>query len=305
MNFVTGDFFTIYDAEDHPDPLQLKKAIAAFRKAGPELVCVQSRLNFYNVTENWLTRMFTLDYSAWYYFMLPGMDMLNMPICLGGTSNHFKTRAVRDLGSWDAYNVTEDADFGLRIAKLGLKTVLIDSITYEEANVSIPNWIRQRTRWMKGYMLTYLVHMRRPIQLLQNLGLWGFMGMQLFVLGNFLGNLLIPPLLLLTLAGAANHLLAWGPVSFIPDGFWFAALYSLVVGNTAAIGFAMAAGLRRGYPSLAAYALTSPLYWALQVYATFRAAYQVVANPFHWEKTEHGLSKVDSSNIEMHAVAAE
>jgi cellulose synthase/poly-beta-1,6-N-acetylglucosamine synthase-like glycosyltransferase len=294
MNFVTGDYFTIYDAEDHPDPRQLKKAVAAFEKAGEKVVCVQSKLNFYNVKENWLTRMFTLDYSAWYYFMLPGMDALNLPICLGGTSNHFKSRVVRDLCVWDAYNVTEDADFGLRIAKSGMKTILIDSTTYEEANTSIPNWIRQRTRWMKGYMLTYLVHMRQPLALLKRLGLWGFLGMQLFVAGNFVGNLIIPPLLLTTLLWASAEIWGWTSVDFFPDEFWLPAIFALVVGNLGAIGFAMAAGIRRGIPSLVLYALTSPLYWALGVIATYRALWQVIFNPFHWEKTEHGLSKVDS-----------
>lgn len=297
MNFVTGEYFTIYDAEDHPDPFQLKKAIAAFNKAGPEVVCVQSRLNFYNVKENWLTRMFTLDYSAWYFFMLPGMDALKLPICLGGTSNHFRARAIRDLCAWDAYNVTEDADLGLRIAKSGRKTVLMDSITYEEANTKVPSWIRQRTRWMKGYMITYLVHMRRPLQLLRELGLWGFLGMQLFVLGNFLGNLIIPPLLLSTLVWASNEIWSWTSAPLFPNTFWIPAMFALVVGNSTAIGFSMAAGIRRGFPSLVLYALTSPIYWALGVFATYRAAWQVVFNPFHWEKTEHGLSAVEAPHL--------
>jgi cellulose synthase/poly-beta-1,6-N-acetylglucosamine synthase-like glycosyltransferase len=290
LYFATGEHFTIYDAEDHPDPMQLKKAVTAFRTSPPDVACVQSHLNFYNVKENWLTRLFTLDYTVWYDFMLPGFQRLGVPICLGGTSNHFKTDVVRELDGWDAYNVTEDADLGLRIAKKGLRTIMLDSTTFEEANTRIDNWIRQRSRWMKGYMLTYMVHMRRPLSLYRATSFWGFAGIQLFVAGNFVGNLINPPLWGISMLWASNELWYWTDAALFPDSFWYPAMFCFIVGNSAAIGFTLLAAYRRRLYHLIPYALTLPAYWVLAAIATYKALVQVFTRPFYWEKTEHGLT---------------
>jgi cellulose synthase/poly-beta-1,6-N-acetylglucosamine synthase-like glycosyltransferase len=271
LYFARGERLTIYDAEDHPDPLQLKKAVVAFNRSGPDVVCAQSHLNFYNIRENWLTRLFTLDYTVWYDFMLPGLERLGVPICLGGTSNHFITSVVRELDGWDAYNVTEDADLGLRFARKGLRTIMLDSVTKEEANTRIGNWIRQRSRWMKGYMLTYLVHMRRPLALLRVLGPWRFAGVQLFVGGNFLGNLINVPLWGVTLLWASREIWGWTDQTLFPASFLYPALFCLVIGNAAALAFTALAAWRRGLYDLLPYVLTAP---------------------FYWEKTEHGLTTV-------------
>ena len=57
--------------------------------------------------------MFTLEYTFWFDYMLPGLERLRLPIPLGGTSNHFRTATLRDLGGWAPFNVTEDAHLGI------------------------------------------------------------------------------------------------------------------------------------------------------------------------------------------------
>ena len=153
-----GELLVIYDAEDRPDPQQLRKAVAAFEQAGEKTICMQARLRYWNYTTNVLTRMFSLEYGYWFGTMLPGLDRLGLPIPLGGTSNHFRVPQLRELIGWDPHNVTEDADLGLRAAVEGYRVGVIDSDTEEEACAEVRPWIRQRTRWIKGYMQTALVH---------------------------------------------------------------------------------------------------------------------------------------------------
>jgi len=196
--FSTGDFLVIYDAEDTPDPDQLKKAVIAFERAGATTVCVQASLNFFNATENFLTRMFTLEYGYWFDYMLAGLDAADLPIPLGGTSNHFRTKGLIELGGWDPYNVTEDADLGIRASALGYRVGVINSTTMEEANTSIPNFIRQRSRWIKGYMQTSLVHARQPLKLLKQIGWLRFLSFALLVGGTPLTFLGVIPFYVLT-----------------------------------------------------------------------------------------------------------
>ena len=192
LQFARGEYLVIFDAEDRPESDQLKKAVAQFRSGPKEVACLQARLNFFNARECWLTRMFTLDYALWFDFLLPGLDYLGIPMPLGGTSNHFRISALRAIHGWDPFNVTEDADIGIRLARHGLRVQTLDSTTFEEATNSLPNWLRQRTRWLKGYMQTWLVHMRSPRALLRNAGVAGFFGFQLFVGGTVLSALLNP-----------------------------------------------------------------------------------------------------------------
>ncbi|MDE3077489.1 MAG: glycosyltransferase, partial [Chloroflexota bacterium] len=190
--YARGDFVVIYDAEDLPERDQLKKALVAFAKGDDKLACVQAKLNYFNRDQNLLTRWFTTEYSMWFDLFLPGLDASHAPIPLGGTSNHFRTQRLRELGAWDPYNVTEDADLGARLFKVGWKTAVMDSTTYEEANSQIYNWIRQRSRWVKGYIQTYLVHMRNPVLLLRQLGLKDFFSFQMVIAGTFIGFLANP-----------------------------------------------------------------------------------------------------------------
>jgi len=160
LQFTKGEYLVIYDAEDKPESQQLKKAYFAFAKAKNNVACIQAKLNYYNPQQNILTRLFSLEYSLWFDLILPGLQALQSPIPLGGTSNHFKTELITKLNGWDSFNVTEDADLGIRLFKNGYRTEIIDSVTYEEATSEIFNWIKQRTRWIKGYIQTYFVHLR-------------------------------------------------------------------------------------------------------------------------------------------------
>ena len=160
----------MYDAEDQPEPLQLKKAVLGFAKSNKDVACLQAKLNYYNPSDNMLTRLFTAEYSLWFELVLPALQSIDTTIPLGGTSNHFRRSDLINLHGWDAFNVTEDCDLGVRLFKQGKKTAIIDSVTLEEANSNISNWIRQRSRWIKGYFQTYLIHMRHPVKLAKQLG---------------------------------------------------------------------------------------------------------------------------------------
>lgn len=289
MRFARGEFLTIYDAEDKPESNQLKQVIAAFRKASPDVVCMQCCLNYYNAAENWLTRMFTLEYTLWFDFYLPALEILHIPIPLGGTSNHFRLSVLRDLEAWDPFNVTEDADLGVRITQQGHRVGVVNSTTYEEANVSIPNWINQRSRWLKGYMQTYLVHMRDPVHLYRSTGHKGFWGFQFFIGGNFFCALVAPFLWacyfvwLFTGTNAFDH--------FFPPLLGYISVFNLLVGNGFFIYLTLVAGFKRNYFKLVPMALTVPFYWLLQSVAAYKALWQLITKPFYWEKTVHGLSK--------------
>ncbi len=159
-----GKYCVIFDAEDVPEPDQLKKAVIVFRrleaKGKGHVACLQAKLNYFNARQNALTRFFTLEYTTWFDLFLPGLHAVRTPIPLGGTSNHFKTEVLKQLGGWDPFNVTEDCDLGMRLARKGNSTEVLDSTTWEEANSQVMNWIKQRSRWIKGYYQTHLVHTR-------------------------------------------------------------------------------------------------------------------------------------------------
>lgn len=199
-----GKYSVIYDAEDAPEPDQLKKAVIAFRDhdSDGKLLCVQARLNYYNRNQNWLTRFFTVEYSTYFDLTLGGLQAFRLPLPLGGTSNHFKTAELQSLGGWDPFNVTEDCDLGIRIYEDGCRTILLDSTTWEEANSRPWNWLRQRSRWVKGFIQTHFVHYRHPMDTIRRLTLWGAGGCYVLVGGSvvmMLANLIFWPLILLYL----------------------------------------------------------------------------------------------------------
>ncbi len=181
LQSAKGEYCVIFDAEDCPEPDQLRKAVTIFRASPPQLACVQAKLNYYNARQNLLTKLFTIEYSTAFDLFLPGVEIFKVPLPLGGTSNHFKTAVLQDIGGWDPFNVTEDCDLGIRLYKHGYRTTLLDSTTWEEANSNLWNWIRQRSRWVKGFMQTHLSHMRHPLRTLKELGLWGTLGFYLSV----------------------------------------------------------------------------------------------------------------------------
>jgi cellulose synthase/poly-beta-1,6-N-acetylglucosamine synthase-like glycosyltransferase len=289
LQFARGEFLVVYDAEDRPEPDQLRKVVATFRQASPNTACLQCRLSYFNASENWLTRMFTLDYALWFDQMLPGLERLNVPIPLGGTSNHFKIDVLRELHAWDPFNVTEDADLGVRLTQKGYRVGVVDSTTFEEASCHTGNWIRQRSRWMKGYMQTFLVHTRRPLHLLRTIGPLGFLGFVFFIGGTVLSGLLNPVFWLLYLVWLFAATSNFDPV--FPQVLLFLSLFNLLAGNGAFIFLHMLAPIRRGWLHLIPYSLTALAYWVMISIAAYKGLWQLLHNPFYWEKTQHGVSK--------------
>jgi cellulose synthase/poly-beta-1,6-N-acetylglucosamine synthase-like glycosyltransferase len=292
LHFSKGKYLTIYDAEDIPDTDQLKKVVALFNKLPPNYICIQSALNYFNRNENFLTRMFTLEYSYWFDYMLPGLDTLDIPIPLGGTSNHFKMANLIELGAWDPFNVTEDADLGLRAYSKGYKVAIINSTTYEEANNDFFNWIRQRSRWIKGYMQTYLVHMRNPYKLYKKVGLKGFLGFNFFIGATPVTFLVYPLLLSIFIVYVAFDLDAIRML--FPDWVLFMSIFNLMVGNILMIYVNMMAVFKRRFYELILFAIANPIYWLMHSISAYKGLYQLIVKPFYWEKTNHGLSKVSN-----------
>lgn len=298
LNFARGELLTIYDAEDKPEPDQLKKAVIAFRKAPDNVACIQARLNYFNSTENWLTRMFTLEYSLWFDFYLPALEALKIPIPLGGTSNHFKMDVLREANAWDPFNVTEDADLGVRLTQRGYRVGVANSTTFEEANSHVGNWIRQRSRWFKGYMQTYLVHMRKPVELYRSLGHTGFWGFQFFVGGNILTALSLPFMLAMFVYWLATR---WSGFDIIfPPVVLYISLFNLIIGNGFFVYLNMLGAFKRHNFHLMPYALTVPAYWLLMTVAAYKGLWQLIHNPFFWEKTTHGLSQFKHDDLDLH-----
>lgn len=219
--------------------------------------------------------------------MLPALARLGVPLPLGGTSNHFRREVLERLGAWDPFNVTEDADLGFRLARAGYDVALLDSTTWEEAPTTLRVWFPQRTRWLKGWVQTYLVHMRRPLVLLRDLGLWRFAGFQLLI-GGFLLSALMHPLLYVIAAIELTRAQPFSPgTSQLDRVLWNIAAFNLSVGFLSAIAMAALHVHRRRLPGLALQPLLMPAYWLLVSFAAYRAVWQLLVAPHHWEKTSH------------------
>jgi cellulose synthase/poly-beta-1,6-N-acetylglucosamine synthase-like glycosyltransferase len=281
-----SDLLVIYDAEDRPEPDQLKKAAAAFARLPDDVVCLQAKLNYYNQRHNLLTRWFTAEYSVWFDLFLPGLTSTRAPIPLGGTSNHFRVAVLKDLGGWDPFNVTEDCDLGVRMHKHGYHTAMIDSTTWEEANGELFSWLRQRSRWVKGYMQTYLVHTRYPLQLLRQLGHADHFSFQMTIGGSILCFLVNPIYWLMTMTWFTMQPEIISAM-FPPVIFALGSL-CLFVGNFVFVYLSVAGCAHRGYYDLVKYAVLTPLYWLLMSIGAYKALAQLITRPHYWEKTDHG-----------------
>jgi cellulose synthase/poly-beta-1,6-N-acetylglucosamine synthase-like glycosyltransferase len=288
-----GEYLVIYDAEDRPEPDQLRKAVAGFRRhVSPDTVCLQAKLNYFNRRFNVLTRWFSAEYSVWFDQLLPGLQSLKVAIPLGGTSNHFVVQRLREMGGWNPYNVTEDADLGIRIFLHGWKTAVLDTTTYEEAVSRYGNWLRQRSRWIKGYMQTYLYQMRHPLLLYRRMGRSAFTVFQLFVGGATLVLLLNPIYLAITAVWFTTSLASIQHV--FPGPILYTSVAGFFAGN-AAFTLVNIAGCiaRRNYEDVK-WAMLSPIYWLLMSMAAYKALYQLIVKPFYWEKTVHGFCRVEA-----------
>lgn len=302
----TAEFIVVYDAEDVPDPLQLKKVILAFEKMPRKTVCIQAKLNFYNPHQNMLTRLFSLEYSLWFDLVLTGLQSIHAPIPLGGTSNHFRTSDLKKLHGWDAFNVTEDADLGIRLIKKGYQTAVINSYTYEEANSNFANWFRQRSRWVKGYIQTYLVHTRDPQKFLSNTKNLHFITFQLIVGGKVLSMLINPLMWFITIAYFTfRSILGTFIESLFPPPIFYIGIAALFGGNFLYIYYYILGSSKRKCWDLIPFALLTPFYWLFMSIASYYALYELVGKPHFWQKTLHGMHLTDSAQPSLPKLAAQ
>jgi cellulose synthase/poly-beta-1,6-N-acetylglucosamine synthase-like glycosyltransferase len=287
LGLARGELVTIFDAEDEPDPLQLRRAAVAMARLGPEVACLQAKLAYSNVEQNLITRWFSLEYAMWFSYFLPGLASLGAPLPLGGTSNHFRRHVLEHVGAWDPHNVTEDADLGLRLHREGYEVRVLESTTLEEANSDFVNWIKQRSRWYKGYAQTFLVHVREPVQLTRELGWLGALEVALFVGGTPLLALLSPLFWTLTVVWfvAQPHLIK----AAFPAPVFYTGLTCWAFGNFAIAYLTLATCRAIRRPDLLVAALLVPLYWVMMWLAAIKGFLQLVATPSFWEKTTHGL----------------
>lgn len=291
LPFVRGSIIAVYDAEDLPEPDQLRRAVAAFREGGPKVGCVQARLCIDNDRESWISAQFAAEYAGQFDVLLPVLSALGLPIPLGGTSNHFRRRVLDQVGGWDPYNVTEDADLGIRLARAGWQTRVISSSTYEEAPVTRRAWIGQRTRWLKGWAQTLLVHGRRPRALVRDIGPGGTLALMLLTAGPYAAALVHPLCLALFVADIARGV-AGLPCTTVIEVVTSALTYTTLVAGYVGAAMTMIVGLgRRGMrPNWRAIG-GMPFYWLLLSVAAWRAVVELIRRPYHWQKTEHGVAR--------------
>ncbi|MEP9352889.1 glycosyltransferase [Xanthobacter sp. KR7-65] len=291
LPFARGAFVAIYDAEDLPEPDQLRRAVDAFRRGGPQVGCVQARLCIDNGADSWIADQFAAEYAGQFDVLLPVLSALGLPIPLGGTSNHFRRRVLDEVGAWDPYNVTEDADLGIRLARAGWQTRVIASTTFEEAPVTRRAWLGQRTRWLKGWAQTLLVHGRRPRTLVRDLGLAGTLALLLLTAGPFVAAL-VHPLCLALFAADIWRGVAGLPCTSMVEVITCALTYTTLAAGYAGTAATLTVGLaRRGLrPGWRTIALT-PVYWLLLSLAAWRAIIELIRRPHFWQKTEHGLTR--------------
>ena len=290
LDFCRGSIIGVWDAEDAPEPDQIEKVVTRFQDAPANVACLQGVLDYYNAKTNWISRCFTIEYASWWRMILPGVARLGLVLPLGGTTLFFRRNILEELCGWDAHNVTEDADLGIRLARHGYVTELIPTVTFEEANCRAWPWVKQRSRWLKGFAITWLVHMREPRALLRDLGFIRFMGVQTLLLATF-AQFAFAPLLWsfwITLAGFEHPvaLTLGAPIALSMAWFFlFTEIINLVI--------SLVAVSRREHRHLLAYVFTMPLYFPMAALSAYKAIKEIVVEPFYWDKTEHGITEVD------------
>jgi cellulose synthase/poly-beta-1,6-N-acetylglucosamine synthase-like glycosyltransferase len=287
LDFCSGDIVGVYDAEDAPQPRQLHAVARMFDKADETVACVQCQLDFYNSTTNWISRCFTIEYAILFRIILPGLTKLKLPVPLGGTSVFFRRDILEKLGRWDAYNVTEDADLGIRLHRLGYQCLWANTTTYEEANFRLLPWVRQRSRWLKGFLQTWITHMRSPIKLLRQIGPLGFLVFQVQMLGTVTSFAAVPLVLPMWL-----YSLGFQPSLYeqLPDKMLYTLIFSFILTECLLLVIGAVAVRRQGTKSLYWYLPTMLLYWPLGCFAAYKALWELFVHPSFWDKTTHGIN---------------
>ncbi|WP_246251751.1 glycosyltransferase [Ancylobacter pratisalsi] len=298
LPFARGTVIGIFDAEDVPDQLQLRRVCAVLMARGGHAIgCVQARLAIDNIADSWLTRQFAAEYASHFDVVLPMLGLCGLPIPLGGTSNHFRRDTLERLGGWDPFNVTEDADLGVRLARAGWRTAVINSSTDEEAPRSIRPWLRQRTRWYKGWMQTLLVHGRQPRQLAREAGWAGALAL-LFLLGGGVTAALMHPFFMaaLMIDWWFGNQPADGPAAAMLEGVGVAVL---ALGYTSTLLSTVIGMRRRGLTGIGRVVPLIPVYWVMMSIAAWRALLQLIIAPQRWEKTDHGLARTSRRRLRL------
>lgn len=292
---VAGDYLVIYDAEDRPHPLQLVEAAAVFQRSDPDLACLQAPLVVDNRQASWLACLYAMEYDTLFCGMLPTLARWRAPIPLGGTSNHFVFRKLLEAGGWDSFNVTEDADLGMRLARHGMLCGTITTPTMEEAPAQFRPWLQQRTRWTKGWMQTLLVHLRSPLRTAREMGLRNYALFHVILI-SLVVSVLVHPVFLAAYVYQMARFFSGASLSFIDIAMAGISNFNLVAGYTTycllvvAVEFAIIRPDRRAGLSVF-WILLFPFYWLLISLAGWRALFQLIFKPHVWEKTEHGNSR--------------
>ena len=286
MPLTSGEFVALYDAEDHPHPMQLVQAWQTFETSGPDLACVQAPLEISNPGSSLVSLMFAFEYAALFRGLLPWLSARRLLLPLGGTSNHFRRTVLEDVGGWDPYNVTEDADLGVRLARLGYRTETIACPTHEAAPETLATWLPQRTRWFKGWMQTWLVHMRDPFRLARDLGFGSFLIAQILFAGLVL-SALAHPFLVVTGLVLVVELALDRPLSVSKSVLISVDFVNIACGY---VSFLLLGWQTLGREERAGFwkiVLFTPVYWMMMSMAAWRAVWQIWHKPHHWEKTPH------------------
>jgi len=287
MDFCVGSIIGVWDAEDAPEPDQIERVVQRFQVAPRNVACLQGILDYYNASTNWISRCFTIEYATWWRMILPGIARLGLVIPLGGTTLFFRRDILEELCGWDAHNVTEDADLGIRLARHGYVTELLDTVTLEEANCRAWPWVKQRSRWLKGFLITWCVHMRTPRRLLHDLGMMRFLGVQTLFLATFMQFACAPLLwtFWLTLFGLPHPV----EITLGAPVMW-GMIYVFILSELLSLTVSMIAVSGPKHRHLMAWVLTTPFYFPMGVLAAFKALHEFVVSPFYWDKTQHGIT---------------
>lgn len=300
LDFCRGSIIGVYDAEDAPHPDQIHRIVHRFHERGPQVACLQGLLDFYNPRTNWLSRCFTIEYNTWFRVFLPGLERLGFAVPLGGTTLFFRRGALEKLGGWDAHNVTEDADLGIRLARHGYRTEIVHTATEEEANCRFVPWIKQRSRWLKGFAITWAVHMRSPVKLYKDLGAKKFLGVQILFLGT-LSQFLLAPLLWsfwlipFGLQHPIQNVVSTGTLLTLGASFLIAEIITIIVG-----AFAVSDKKHR---FLIPWVPTMHFYYPMATLAAYKAIYELLTQPFYWDKTAHGVFEPTGDPTEPDVIA--
>lgn len=293
LKFVQGKYVVIFDADDIPDQDQLNVALQKFNEESEDVVCLQAKLNYYNTDENLLTRLFSIEYAILFDILLPGLSRQNYPLPLGGTSNHFKVEFLKKLHGWDIYNLTEDAEIGMRLAANGYKAKVIDSYTAEEAPITLWAWLKQRSRWLKGFIQTYLLLLQKKHNFTDKVGFKRSLISLHFMLGLSTLSLVITPIMFFMgfylkfsneVVMGSDLIINLGMMTF---AFWFVSTsrHALKVMKKSEF----LSGFSKMKKVLCVFAF--PGYFILHTIAVFFAIFDLIRRPFYWSRTKHGVTK--------------